>query len=93
MPAVFEYHHQVTADEIDRVGHVNNIEYLRWLQNAAIAHSAAQGWPARAYHELGQGWVVRSHYIEYLAPAFPGDGLGLGSNPPKNKNHHERYER
>lgn len=75
MPAVFEHHHTVTPDEIDRVGHVNNIEYLRWLQEAAIAHSAVQGWPAGAYHELGQGWVVRSHFIEYLVPAFVGDTI------------------
>jgi len=75
VPAIFEYRHQVTADEIDGVGHVNNIEYLRWMQHAAIAHSAAQGWPSQAYHELGQGWVVRSHFIEYLVPAFSGDEI------------------
>ncbi len=75
MPAVFEYRHQVTADEIDGVGHVNNIEYLRWMQHAAVAHSTAQGWPSKAYHELGQGWVVRSHSIEYLVPAYSGDEI------------------
>jgi len=73
MPAIFEYHHCVTAEEIDGLGHVNNIEYLRWLQKAAVAHSAAQGWPMSAYYELGLGWVVRSHFIEYLIPAFAGD--------------------
>ena len=75
MPAVFEYRHQVTADEIDGVGHVNNIEYLRWMQHAAVAHSTIQGWPQKAYYELGQGWVVRSHFIEYLVPAFVGDEI------------------
>ena len=75
MPAVFEYHHDVTPEEIDGVGHVNNIEYVRWLQNAAIAHSSEQGWSAQAYREFGQGWVVRSHHIEYLVPAFVGDSI------------------
>jgi len=75
VPAIFEYRHQVTSDEIDGVGHVNNIEYLRWMQDAAIAHSTAQGWPSKAYHQLGQGWVVRSHFIEYLVPAFFGDEI------------------
>ena len=75
MPAIFEYRHQVTSDEIDGVGHVNNLEYLRWMQDAAIAHSTAQGWPSKAYHQLGQGWVVRSHFIEYLVPAFFGDEI------------------
>ncbi|MCA9008657.1 MAG: acyl-CoA thioesterase [Planctomycetaceae bacterium] len=75
MPAVFEYRLQVTEAEIDGVGHVNNIEYMRWMQHAAVAHSAAQGWPTKAYYELGQGWVVRSHFIEYLVPAFAGDEI------------------
>ena len=75
MPAVFEFPHCVSPHEIDGVGHVNNIEYLRWLQDAAVAHSTAQGWPASAYHRLGQGWVVRTHFIEYLLPAFADDNL------------------
>jgi acyl-CoA thioester hydrolase len=55
------------------MGHANNVVYIAWLQAAAVAHSAAQGWPGTRYHDLGQGWVVRSHAIEYLVPAFAGD--------------------
>jgi acyl-CoA thioester hydrolase len=69
MPPVFEYQHTVQRDEIDPLGHANNVAYLEWMQAAALAHSAAQGWPGRAYRELGQGWVVRSHKIEYHRPA------------------------
>jgi acyl-CoA thioester hydrolase len=73
MAAIFEYTHRVQPEDVDGVGHVNNVVYVRWLQDAAIAHSAAQGWPAKAYRELGRGWVVRSHFIEYLSPALPDD--------------------
>jgi acyl-CoA thioester hydrolase len=75
MPAI--YHHQLTVppSAIDGQGHANNLEYLRWMQDAAIAHSAAQGWPLDRYQQLGAGWVVRSHWIEYLAPALAGDVL------------------
>lgn len=73
MPAIFEFPHTVTPEEIDVLGHVNNLNYLRWLVDAAVAHSAAQGWPGSAYHTLGAGWVVRSHFIEYLQPTFEGD--------------------
>lgn len=73
MPIIFEYHVTVTEAEIDEQGHVNNVEYVRWMQAAAVAHSAAQGWPAQRYRELGAGWVVRSHKIEYLQAAFLGD--------------------
>jgi acyl-CoA thioester hydrolase len=75
VPVVFEHPHVVRASEIDGVGHVNNIEYVRWMQDAAIAHSAAQGWPPERHRELGHGWVVRSHGIEYRQPAFASDSI------------------
>jgi acyl-CoA thioester hydrolase len=70
MPAIYEYPLVVTSDEIDRLGHVNNLVYLRWMQAAALAHSAAQGWTPERYEQMGLGWVVRSHEIKYLQPAF-----------------------
>jgi acyl-CoA thioester hydrolase len=41
----------------------------------AIRHSTAQGWPLERYQAAGTGWVVRSHFIEYLLPAFLGETL------------------
>ncbi len=73
MPAIYDHHLTVTPQEIDRLGHVNNLEYLRWALAAAIAHSGVQGWPAEAYERLGSGFVVRSHEIKYLLSAFAGD--------------------
>jgi acyl-CoA thioester hydrolase len=75
MPAIYEHKLIVSQQEIDRLGHVNNIEYLQWMQDAATAHSTAQGWPGSRYGELGAGWVVRSHKIEYLAPALLDDAV------------------
>jgi acyl-CoA thioester hydrolase len=73
MPAVYEHEHTVGVEEIDALGHANNVAYVEWLQTAALAHSAALGWPADRYFGLGLGWVVRAHAIEYLQPAFAGD--------------------
>lgn len=73
MPALYEHHLVVAPEEIDELGHANNLVYLRWLQDAALAHSAAQGWPPEKYRRLGLGWVVRSHEITYERPALPGD--------------------
>ncbi len=75
MPAVFQYHHTVCDDDIDVQGHANNVCYVQWMQDAAVAHSAAQGWPLDAYRRLGGGWVVRSHAIEYRRPAQSGDQI------------------
>jgi acyl-CoA thioester hydrolase len=64
---------------IDVNGHVNNLEYLRWMQEVATAHSAAQGWDLVRYQETHSSWVIRSHTIEYLRPAFAGDAILLGT--------------
>jgi acyl-CoA thioester hydrolase len=77
MPEVFEYRHTVAVDEIDVQGHANNVCYVAWLQAAALAHSAAEGWPAERYTALGRGWVVRSHSIEYHAPALAGNDIAV----------------
>ena len=78
MPAVFEFAHRVTEEEIDAVvKHVNNLVYLKWMQSAAVAHSTAQGWSAERYRDLGAGWVVRSHQIEYLQAAFAGEQIAV----------------
>lgn len=75
MPAVYRHRLTVPQTAIDGQGHANNLEYLRWMQDAAVAHSAAQGWDAERYRQLGAGWVVRSHWIEYLRPVFAGEAI------------------
>jgi acyl-CoA thioester hydrolase len=75
MPAIYEHAVIIVPDEIDRLGHVNNLAYMAWMQAAAVAHSAAQGWTAERYQQLGQGWVVRSHQIKYLQPAYLHDSV------------------
>ena len=75
MNAIFEWPHVVQADEVDELGRANNEAYLRWMNNAAVAHSTALGWPMEKYFQLGEGWVVRRHEIEYLRPALPGAQL------------------
>jgi acyl-CoA thioester hydrolase len=70
---VHEQRRTVEAVEIDELGHVNNLRYLEWMLAAAVDHSRAVGWPVERYRELGSAWVVRSHAIEYLRPAFAAD--------------------
>lgn len=73
MVEIFEYRHLIAVEDIDELGHAGNYHYVKWLQFAAIAHSSANGWPPERYDELGAGWVVRSHDIVYLKPAFEGE--------------------
>jgi acyl-CoA thioester hydrolase len=76
MPA-FEKHIVAEPGDIDELGHVSNLVYLRWVQDAATAHSGSLGWDLPAYKKLGSVWVVRKHEIEYLRSALEGDELIL----------------
>jgi acyl-CoA thioester hydrolase len=73
----------VPSAAIDRQGHVNNLAYVAWMQDVAIEHSAAVGWPMDRYLTLGAGWVVRSHFVEYLRPAFAGEPLAIHTWVPE----------
>ncbi len=70
MSAVYQHSHTVADAEIDRLGHATNLAYMRWMQDAAVAHSATLGWTGQAYQAQGSGWVVRSHEIKYIQPAY-----------------------
>jgi acyl-CoA thioester hydrolase len=80
MIEAFEYPHTVGVDEIDEQGRANNVVYVAWMQDAAIAHSAVLGWTPERYLRLGMGWVARSHWIEYLQPAMAGDEIIVETN-------------
>ena len=69
-PAPFELRIQVTPGDIDEMGHVNNVVYLRWVQEAAVAHWTAAA-PAADQETLA--WVVVRHEIDYLRSAGPED--------------------
>jgi acyl-CoA thioester hydrolase len=70
------HQHEVTAstDVVDANGHVNNVAYIQWMQDAAILHAQATGCTQIA-SSLGATWVVRTHHVEYLRPAFAGETI------------------
>lgn len=65
---------EILPEHIDINGHVNNVEYVQWMQDAAIAHSEAVG-GRKAAHDLGCTWFAREHQIRYLLPVKLGEGL------------------
>ena len=75
MSAVGRLELVVPASVIDVNGHVNNVQYVQWMQDAAMDHSAALGWPQERYAAMGRTWIIRSHTIEYHHSAYAGDAL------------------
>lgn len=71
---LYRYTFAVPAEALDANGHVNNVHYVQWMQDVAVRHFETLGGipPTQA---AGATWVVRSHNIEYLNPAFVGEQI------------------
>lgn len=78
MKALYHYEFVVPPAVVDGNGHVNNVAYVQWMQDVAIAHATSVGCTAET-QALGATWVARSHQITYLRPAFGGDRLRLST--------------
>ncbi len=74
MERLFTWEFPIPPDAIDGNGHVNNVRFVQWMQDIAIAHAAHNGATAAA-KASGGTWFVRSHRIDYLGQAFPEDRL------------------
>ncbi len=68
----FELRIQIQPEDIDQLGHVNNVVYLRWIQDAAVAHWCSAAPRADQARLL---WVVVRHEIDYKRPAYLEDEI------------------
>lgn len=69
----------VPAEAIDEMGHVNNTEYLRFMERIAWDHTQklSLGWDS--FQALNRAMVARHTEVDYLAPAFVGETLKIGT--------------
>lgn len=72
----FQYSFVVAKASIDENAHVNNVEYVRWMQEAATRHATSFGL-LELMAKDGTTWVAREHRIKYLQPAFEGETIGV----------------
>ena len=61
---------KVEKNDIDTLNHVNNIAYLKWVQDISEMH-----WNTLASKEIKESciWVVLRHEIDYLNQAYDND--------------------
>lgn len=57
------------------VDHVNNVEYVAWVDELAALHAADLGHGRPAMLGAGRMWFVARHELDYRAECFPGDQL------------------
>lgn len=69
---VFEIPIVVRSEDIDDNDHVNNVVYLKWIFDVALAH-----WQVSAPPEMQAtfGWVATRHEIDYRREALLGDPI------------------
>ena len=67
---VFSREFAPSASDIDANGHVNNVVYVRWIQDMATSH-----WDARqpAEEQSKWAWIVLRHEIDYRRALMPGE--------------------
>jgi acyl-CoA thioester hydrolase len=74
---VFVYRYVVGPEDIDYLGHASNIAYVRWVQDATVAHSEAVGLSVDSYKRAGGIFVIRRNEVDYMRPAALNDELEI----------------
>lgn len=64
----------VSPADLDELNHVNNIQYVHWIQEISREH-----WTGIAPREFREKyiWVVRRHEIDYRNPAVLNDRIQI----------------
>jgi acyl-CoA thioester hydrolase len=65
----------VRDEDIDVLGHANNVVIVRWIQDVAVAHAAAVGFDVDAFRRVGGVFVVARQEVDYLRPVLRGDAV------------------
>jgi len=68
----FSHSFRVSADDIDEQRHVNNVAFVRWIQEVAVAH-----WLSRTTEAQREKftWIVIRHEIDYKKQAFENEEI------------------
>ena len=77
MPHTYTRNFRIRHYECDALGHLNNANYVRFMQETAFDASAAAGYDGKAYNDLDRYWLIRETEIEYKMPSHYGDTLEI----------------
>ena len=71
---IFEKLITVVQDDLDELNHVNNVRYVKWVNDIAKEH-----WFQNASEQICNDffWVLLSHHIEYKSSAILADIVKL----------------
>ena len=63
----FSHSFRVSVEDIDAQGHVNNVAYVRWIQDVAVAHwfAVTDGATREKFT-----WMLTRHEVDYKKQTF-----------------------
>lgn len=77
MSTIFDFNITVKEQDIDVLGHVNNVKYIQWMQDVAEAHIETLGLGVQHYLALKHAMVAVEHHVQYRKAAFLGEHIVL----------------
>jgi acyl-CoA thioester hydrolase len=77
MPLEFARTFKIRHYECNAHGHVTDVSYLRYMEEAAFGASAAAGYDLARYATMGRLWLIRETDIEYQRPLRYGDSVEI----------------
>ncbi|KAA8731840.1 acyl-CoA thioesterase [Acinetobacter qingfengensis] len=77
MSQLFQRNISVEAQHIDQLGHVNNLAYMQWMQEIALAHTEHLGLGLNDYLQMKHAMVASEHHVKYRKACVLGDKLIL----------------
>ncbi len=79
LPDPFTIDITVRDEDTDRLGHANNVVYVRWLEDVSWAHIESLGMTWSLHEQTGKAMAITRTEIDYLAAANADDHLVLGT--------------
>jgi acyl-CoA thioester hydrolase len=73
MPLTHTRSFRVRYYECDAHSHLNNANYLRYMQETAFDASAAAGYDLERYDSMQRYWLIRASGVEFLCPLVYND--------------------
>ena len=79
LPNPYIFRMSCGTEHQDRLGHVNNVQYIHWLEDVGWQHISQLGAPWEAWKEHEAGMAITDTRIQYLAAAKANDLIYIGT--------------
>ncbi|CAM2893988.1 acyl-CoA thioesterase [Chryseobacterium flavum] len=78
MDLVYQKEIRVTEEHIDQNGHVNNVQYVHWVEEIAAEH-----WNLlkQRTEYINDAWMLLDHHIQYKKQAYLNDSITVKTYP------------